>query len=127
AAASTASGGGDPADDRCFVLSLGCPDATGIVARISQFFRDLGGWIVEAAYHADPDSGWFFTRQAIRASSVDLSAYELRQRFTEVAAELGPETEWALHDSGTPKRIVLLVSRDGHCLHDLLGRAAQGE
>lgn len=125
-AMSTASGAG-PADDRCFVLSLGCRDRTGIVARISQFISDLGGWIVEAAYHADPDSGWFFTRQAIRASSVDLSAYELRERLTGVAAELGPETEWALHDSGTPKRAVLLVSKDGHCLHDLLGRAADGE
>ncbi len=115
------------ADDRRYVLTLGCPDRTGIVARISEFLTGLGGWIVEAAYHADENSGWFFTRQAIRASSVDLSAYELRERFAEVAAELGPETEWTLHDSGTPKRIVLLVSKDGHCLHDLLGRAAQGE
>ncbi len=123
----TAGSTADEADDRRYVLSLGCPDRTGIVARISQFLSELGGWIVEAAYHADPNSGWFFTRQAIRASSVDLSAYELRERFKDVAAELGPETEWSLHDSGTPKRVVLLVSKDGHCLHDLLGRAAQGE
>lgn len=113
--------------DRRYVLTLGTPDRTGIVARISEFLSDHGGWIVEAAYHADPDSDWFFTRQAIRADSVNLSVYELREKFAAVAAELGPSTEWTLHDSGDAKRVVLLVSKDGHCLHDLLGRAAQGE
>ena len=114
-------------EDRRYVLSLGCPDKTGIVARISTFLAEVGGWIVEAAYHADPDTGWFFTRQAVRASSVDMSIEELRTRFAVVAAELGPETEWTLHDSGEPKRVVLLVSKEAHCLHDLLGRAAGGE
>jgi formyltetrahydrofolate deformylase len=113
--------------DRRFVLTLGCPDRTGIVARISTFLADLGGSIVEAAYHADADSGWFFTRQAVAASSVSISADELRSRFVDVAREIGPETEWALHDSGEPKRVVLLVSKEAHCLHDLLGRAAGGE
>ncbi len=114
-------------DDRRYVLSLGCPDATGIVARISTFLADVGGSIVEAGYHADPDSGWFFTRQAVRASSIPLGLDELRQRFATVAAELGPETEWTLQDTGETKRVVLLVSKEGHCLHDILGRVAAGE
>ncbi|MFD4292232.1 formyltetrahydrofolate deformylase [Rhodococcus sp. NPDC058505] len=114
-------------DDRRYVLTLGTPDRTGIVARISTFLADVGGSIVEAAYHADPDSGWFFTRQAVRASSIALGLDELRERFAAVATELGPDTEWTLHDSGQRKRIVLLVSKEGHCLHDLLGRAAGGE
>ncbi|OZE99522.1 formyltetrahydrofolate deformylase [Rhodococcoides fascians] len=115
------------ADDRRYVLSLGCPDTTGIVARISTFLADVGGWIVEAAYHADPDTGWFFTRQAVRASSVNMSIEDLRARFQEVADDIGPETEWTLQDSGERKRVVLLVSKEAHCLHDLLGRAAGGE
>lgn len=114
-------------DERRYVLSLGCPDRTGIVARISAFLAEQGGWIVEAAYHADPDTDWFFTRQAVRASSIAVSLDELRARFAAVAAELGPETDWTLHDSGKQKRVVLLVSKDSHCLHDLLGRAAGGE
>lgn len=114
-------------DDRRYVLSLGCPDATGIVARISTFLADVGGSIVEAGYHADPDSGWFFTRQAVRASSIPLGLDELRERFATVAAELGPETEWTLQDTGETKRVVLLVSKEGHCLHDILGRVAAGE
>ncbi|NLU85149.1 formyltetrahydrofolate deformylase [Rhodococcus sp. HNM0569] len=115
------------ADDRRYVLSLGCPDRTGIVASIATFLADAGGSIVEAAYHADQDSGWFFTRQAVSASSIDMSIDALRERFAAVAAELGPETEWRLEDSAQRKRIVLLVSKEGHCLHDLLGRAAGGE
>ncbi|MBY6676947.1 MULTISPECIES: formyltetrahydrofolate deformylase [unclassified Rhodococcus (in: high G+C Gram-positive bacteria)] len=114
-------------DSRRYVLTLGCPDRTGIVARISTFLADLGGSIVEAAYHADADSGWFFTRQAVAASSIDIGVDELRARFAAVAAEIGPESEWSLHDSGERKKVVLLVSKEGHCLHDLLGRAAGGE
>ena len=116
----------DP-DDRRYVLTLGCPDRTGIVAKISSFIAEQGGWIVEASYHADQESGWFFTRQAMRASSIAVDIEELRSRFAAVAAEIGPATEWQLHDSGTPKRVVLLVSKEPHCLHDLLGRAAAGE
>ncbi|MEE2032057.1 formyltetrahydrofolate deformylase [Rhodococcus chondri] len=115
------------ADDRRYVLTLGCPDSTGIVARISTFLAEVGGSIVEAAYHADQDSGWFFTRQAVRASSIPSGIEELREKFSVVAKDLGPETEWRLADTGRRKRVVLLVSKEAHCLHDLLGRVAAGE
>ncbi|MBJ8339736.1 MULTISPECIES: formyltetrahydrofolate deformylase [Antrihabitans] len=114
-------------DDRRIVLTLGCPDSVGIVARITGFIAENGGSIVEAGYHADAATGWFFTRQAIRASSVADGVDAFRAKFAGVAAEFGPETDWSVHDSGTPKRVVLLVSKEGHCLHDLLGRAAGGE
>ncbi|WP_439030282.1 formyltetrahydrofolate deformylase [Gordonia terrae] len=111
-----------------YVLTLGCPDRTGIVARISTFLTDVGGWITEAAYHSDEETGWFFTRQAIRADSVSSSPEELRARFAaEVADELGPDTEWRLTDSRATKSVVLLVSKETHCLLDLLGRAHRGE
>jgi formyltetrahydrofolate deformylase len=113
--------------DRRYVLVAGCPDRTGIVARLSTFIAEQGGSIVEAAYHADPDTGWFFTRQAVRAATLPFGVDELGRRFAAVATELGPDTEWVLHDSGDLKRVVVLVSREGHCLHDLLGRAACGE
>jgi formyltetrahydrofolate deformylase len=114
-------------DDRRFVLTLGCPDRPGIIARITSFIAEFGGSIVEAGYHSDPDIGWFFTRQAIKASTVPFGIAELRDRFAGVAAEISPATEWQLLDSGERRRAVLLVSKDGHCLHDLLGRAASGE
>ena len=115
-------------DDHRYVLSLGCPDTTGIVARISAFLTDVGGWITEAAYHSDPDTGWFFTRQAIRTSSAAPSRAEIAERFAaEVASDLGDATEWRLTDADEPKSVVLLVSKESHCLIDLLGRAYRGE
>ncbi|WP_280319527.1 formyltetrahydrofolate deformylase [Nocardia wallacei] len=115
------------ADDRRYVLMLGCPDRPGIIARITSFIAEFGGSIMEAGYHSDTASGWFFTRQAVKAATVPFELAELRDRFAAVAAELGPETDWQLLDSGARRRAVLLVSRDGHCLHDLLGRATGGE
>ncbi|MGH7750277.1 MAG: formyltetrahydrofolate deformylase, partial [Candidatus Dormibacteria bacterium] len=96
------------------------------------FLADAGGWIVEAAYHSDhshsdPTTGWFFTRQVVRADSLPFDADELRERFSAVAAGIGPEARWTVTDTGVPKRAVLLVSKEPHCLHDLLGRVSAGE
>jgi formyltetrahydrofolate deformylase len=113
--------------ERRYVLTLTCPDTTGIVARIAGFLADAGGWIVEAGYHSDVDSGWFFTRQVVRADSLPFDVDELRRRFADVAAELGAQASWTVTDTGVPKRAVLLVSKEMHCLHDLLGRVAAGE
>lgn len=109
------------------MLTLGCPDQTGIVARISSFLAEIGGWITEAAYHSDEDSGWFFTRQAVRADTVTIPLDEVRARFAGIAAEWGPQTEWKVTDTGEEKSVVLLVSKESHCLTDLLGRADRGE
>jgi formyltetrahydrofolate deformylase len=116
----------DPSAERRYVITLSCPDTTGIVARIAGFLAAAGGWIVEAAYHSDPDTGWFSTRQVVLADSLPFDADELRERFAAVAAELGGAS-WTVTDTGVPKRAVLLVSREAHCLHDLLGRVATGE
>ena len=113
--------------DSHYVLTLGCPDTTGIVARIAGFLSAAGGWITEAAYHADPDTDWFFTRQVVRAESLSFGLDELRARFGELAAALGAPGTWRVTDTGRPPRVVILVSKEGHCLYDLLGRVAAGE
>ncbi|HEY2100226.1 MAG TPA: formyltetrahydrofolate deformylase [Pseudonocardia sp.] len=116
-----------PPTDRSYVITFSCPDRTGIVARISGFLADAGGWITEAAYHTDPTTGWFFTRQVVRADSVPFDVDELRQRFAVVADGLSERANWQVTDTGETKRVVLLVTTEGHCLHDLLGRATSGE
>lgn len=110
------------------MITFGCPDRTGIVARISSFLAEHGGWIVEAAYHTDPATNWFFTRQEVRADSLPFDADELRARFADVARELGAHPgSWRVTDSGERRRVVILVSKAGHCLYDLLGRVASHE
>ncbi|EHR48802.1 formyltetrahydrofolate deformylase [Saccharomonospora marina XMU15] len=113
--------------EREYVITFGCPDRTGIIARIASFLAEAGGWIVEAAYHTDPDTGWFFTRQVVRADSLPFDVDELRARFAGVARSLGAESDWRIDDTGERHRVVLLVSKEGHCLYDLLGRVASGE
>lgn len=118
---------GAPADERRFVLTLGCRDEVGVVARIAGALGEMGGWIAEAAYHSDPDTGWFFTRQVVRASSLPFGADELRRRIAPVAQRIRADDGWTVTDSEDRKSVVLLVSRETHCLHDLLGRFSSGE
>ncbi|KJK52799.1 formyltetrahydrofolate deformylase [Lentzea aerocolonigenes] len=113
--------------ERRYVITFGCPDRTGIIARISSFLADNGGWIVEAAYHTDPETGWFFTRQEVRADSLPFGVDELRTQFAEVASGLGAQSTWTVTDTGVRKRVVILASREGHCLYDLLARVSTGE
>ena len=112
--------------DRRYVLTLACPDGTGIIAGITTFLSEIGGWIVDAAYHSDEESGRFFTRQEIRADSLDFGIDELRDRFTAVAERLAADHVQVV-DTAVRKRMVLLVSREGHCLYDILGRWHSGE
>jgi len=113
--------------ERQYLLTLGCPDRTGIVARIAGFLADSGAWITEASYYADPDTNWFFTRQMVRADSVPFGLAELRTRFAAVATDLGGQASWKVTDTGRRQRVVILVSREAHCLYDLLGRVSAGE
>ncbi|OLR90768.1 formyltetrahydrofolate deformylase [Actinokineospora bangkokensis] len=113
--------------ERRYVIRLACPDRTGIVAAIAGFLAEVGGWIVEAAYHTDPETNWFFTRQEVRADSLPFGVGELRARFGEVARGLSPQSDWSVIDTGDRRRVVILVSKEGHCLYDLLGRVQSGE
>jgi formyltetrahydrofolate deformylase len=112
--------------EHSYVLTLACPDRTGIVARISGFLAELGAWITEAAYHSDPESGRFFTRQEVRAEPGGVDLAVLRDGFAAVAAELRAD-HWRVTDTGVAKRVVVLVSKEGHCLYDLLSRWHAGE
>lgn len=117
----------DSSFDHSYVFTLGCPDTTGIVAKISAFIMGHGGWITEAGYFTDPVTGWFFTRQAVKADSMDAPLEQLKEEFAELAAGLGADARWRVWDNAKPKKAVILVSKEGHCLHDLLGRVDQND
>jgi formyltetrahydrofolate deformylase len=112
-------------DARRYTLSLSCPDRVGIVAAVSGFFAQHGGWIMEASYHADTQTKRFFMRQEILAESLPFDAAGLRERFAEVARQF--EMDWQLSDSAQKMRVVILVSKQDHCLNDLLHRWRSGE
>ncbi len=108
-----------------YTLTLSCPDRAGIVAAVSGFVAQHGGFIVEASYHTDQETQRFFMRQEIRADSLPFDATELRTRFTPLAEQF--RMSWQVSDSAVKKRVVLLVSKQDHCLNDLLHRWRSGE
>ncbi len=111
--------------ERRYTLTISCPDRAGIIAAVSGFIAQHGGFIVEASYHTDQESQRFFMRQEIRADSLPFDVEELRNRFSEVAQNFG--MDWQVSDSARKKRLVLLVSKQDHCLDDLLYRWRSGE
>lgn len=101
-------------------LVVSCPDRLGIVARVSNFIAGHGGSITEASQHSDLETGRFFMRYEILADSIGMTLEELRDAFEPVAREF--EMQWALRDTQQRQRVVLMVSRESHCLVDLLYR-----
>ena len=121
----SAPGNGETPGFRRFTLTISCPDRTGIIAAVSGFIARHHGWIVEASYHTDQESQRFFMRQEIRADSLPFDAAEFRRLFAPLAQEYA--MDWRLADSAAKKRLVILVSRQAHCLDDLLHRWRSGE
>lgn len=110
---------------RRFVLTVTCPDRTGIVAAVTGFIASYGGSVVEAAQHGDLTTGMFFQRIEVLADSLPFGPDEFGHRFREVAEEF--QLEWRLSDTDVRKQVVILVSRDDHCLADLLYRWRSGD
>ena len=103
-----------------YTLTFSCPDRVGIVARVTGFFAEHGGWILSSSQHADADSARYFMRVEVRADSLPFDHAELKRRFAAVATEFG--MDWRISDSAVRRRVLMLVSTQEHCLYDLLAR-----
>ena len=105
---------------RRYTLSASCPDRVGIVAAVATFIAENRGWILETSHHADSDTERYFMRIEIRADSLPFDLAEFRRRFQPIAGEF--RMDWRINDSAAKKRVVVLVSKQEHCLYDLLAR-----
>ena len=105
-----------------YILTLSCPDRTGIVHAVSGFLLERGGNIEEAAQYNDHGTGLFFMR--VRFACEQVAEAQLRAELDAFAAGFG--MGWKLRPAAEPMRTVILVSRDGHCLNDLLFRWKTG-
>jgi formyltetrahydrofolate deformylase len=100
-------------------LLLVCPDRPGLIATVSGFLADAGLNIVDVDQHST-DEGRFFMRMVFDSSPVG-EREELERRFAEqVAAPFEMEHRFA--ESSQPRRVAIMVSREDHCLSDLLWR-----
>ena len=105
---------------RFFTLTASCPDRVGIVARVSGFIAENGGWMLESSYHADDVDGRYFMRIEVKADSLPFDLAGLQRRFEPIAKEFA--MDWRISDSAVKKRVIVLVSKQEHCLYDLLAR-----
>jgi len=118
---SAADRGGRPAGPRQLVLTLSCPDRPGIVHAVAAYLHGSGSNILDSQQFADLTMNRFFMRvhvETLGAAPADVPA--LRAGFGSIADEFG--MDWDLHDLAIRPRVLIMVSREGHCLNDLLYR-----
>ncbi|MEV5747336.1 formyltetrahydrofolate deformylase [Actinoallomurus sp. NPDC052308] len=105
-----------------YVLTLSCPDRPGIVAAVSGALAQRACNILESQQFGDRSTGRFFLRIQFEAPEGLEDA--LREAFGALAGEFG--LDWNLHDRAVRSRVLILVSKYGHCLNDLLYRQRSG-
>ena len=105
-----------------YILTFSCPDRLGLVHAVSGFLLERGGNIEEAAQYNDHDTGLFFMR--VQFSCNQLTHDDLKTQLGVFASPL--QLQWSLHTVAQPMRTVIMVSKEGHCLNDLLFRWKSG-
>lgn len=106
-----------------FILIFTCKDTKGIVAAVSNFLLENDGFILESAQIGDDTTGQFFMRTVFTSAIkydilVDQFGVKVANNF---------QMNWKLYDTKSPLRLLLMVSKQLHCLNDLLHRYASKE
>lgn len=107
-----------------YILNLSCIDQRGIVQRVSGFLAEHGCNIIESAQFGDAQSQLFFMRVYFAAEDAAINDAVLRTDFSAMAETM--QMTWQLHDAQKKPRVMLMVSKVGHCLNDLLFRYKSG-
>ena len=114
--------GADPG--REYVLTLSCPDKPGIVYAVSRFLVQHSANILASQQYGESPDGRFFMRVHFSLPPPGQPLAALERGFSWVAEAFG--MDWQLHDRAARARTLIMVSRLGHCLNDLLFRAKTG-
>jgi formyltetrahydrofolate deformylase len=103
-------------------LVISCPDRPGVISAVSTFLAQAGANIVRSdQYSTDPAGGEFFLRMEFTGAAADIA-----ERFgQDVGERFG--MSWRFWDAARLKRVAILVSREDHCLQELLWRSRRGE
>ena len=107
------------------LLKISCPDRVGLLAKITNFIAGQGGNLTQVHQFTDAHAAWFFARLEVETETLRCGLEALRAAFAPLGAEL--EAEWSVRPSSARPRVVLMVSKLGHCLADLLWRWRSGE
>ncbi|MDX3336576.1 formyltetrahydrofolate deformylase [Streptomyces sp. ID03-2B] len=113
----------DAAATEQYVLTLSCPDKQGIVHAVSSYLFMTGCNIEDSQQFGDHDTGLFFMRVHFSADAT-VTVDKLRASFAAIGEAF--RMEWQIHRAAERMRIMLMVSKFGHCLNDLLFRSRTG-
>jgi formyltetrahydrofolate deformylase len=112
------------ADD--FVLVVKCPDRKGVVAAVSGFLADNDASITESNHFNDAIADEFYMRTVFRADGTTMpDKADLERGFQLIARRF--DMQWSLHAAAVKPRVLIAVSKFGHCLYDLLHRWRSGQ
>ena len=106
-----------------YILTIDCPEKIGIVRSVSNFFYEQGFTVIEASEFADLEGKKFFARWEFSHFTEGMAMPEVKnlgELFTPIAQDF--QMNWKLKDAKVKPRVVLAVSKLGHCLNDLLYR-----
>ncbi|WP_165216262.1 formyltetrahydrofolate deformylase [Schaalia sp. ZJ1691] len=107
----------DVVTSKKLVITLSCPDQPGIVHAVTGVIGEVGGNIIQSQQFGDPDTGLFFMRVEVDSPA---GRDPVEEGLTKVAERFG--ATWNIDLLGRPLRTIIMVSREGHCLTDLLYR-----
>lgn len=107
-------------------LLISCPDRRGIVASVSQFLAEQGANIIHSDQHStNSENGIFFMRIEFQLPQLTDNVDELRQAFSPIAAEFS--MDWKITLAHRKTKIAIFVTKEDHCLQELLWRWRIGE
>ena len=107
------------------VLLWSCPDAKGLVSRVARFLSDHGGNILDLDEHVDRLEKMFFLRVAWDMSDFTVAPGDVEEGFRPLAAECG--AQYSIRLGNKKRRLAIFVSRQDHCLQEILWRQDMGE
>lgn len=107
------------------VLLIHCKDRRGIVARVSGFIHDFGGNILDSDHHTDEETNEFLMRMEFATEGLRIPPDEIAAAFAPVAKAF--EMGYEVCTSSRRTRVAILVSKQDHCLADLLQRHKRDE
>ncbi|MET0980617.1 MAG: formyltetrahydrofolate deformylase [Telluria sp.] len=107
-----------------YILTLSCTDQRGIVLRVAGFLAEHGCNIIDSAQFGDPESHLFFMRVHFALEDAGVADADLRLAFAALCEAAGMRGQ--LHDAHAKPRVLIMVSKIGHCLNDLLFRYKSG-
>jgi len=107
-------------ENKQYILTLYCPDQTGIVAAATGSLAAMGLFILELSQFSDPSTGQFFMRIFFETQGKNLDEGEIALKFEEIASKF--DMTWQLHNKEYRPKVLIMVSHLGHCLNDLLHR-----